>query len=844
VAIQIHQAICGENQKAWALLKTTMPDVSLAKKIAFRTDLQDTAPAGISWQSVIRGFLFENYYLIIKTFPDTSSDVRKGRVFSHCLIISKSDLSAIDDISILFSFFKDTIDKLAPIEVINYEAGGRYQIPTGLKPRFNKAIRSFVNLQQFNNTIIWVGQENYTQAICSFWQLLTPEEKVNFNFGINFKVDEIPKDKINFITTPETTENKFLNSGFSVIRKSDSETLTEFSEQFLAGEENATKRLQKFLSAIEARPYDRKEISIIAKGISTFEKIDSVTDIKLLNTLSHIIAEYSPDPKKGEPLKDKVIKRLSLLIESTIEPKELLLLKTFKIKSYKDSEKELGSSVGTWLNKNLFSLDANNKNNFLAIFSDFPYNNIASWWDKLIDKKMKSFLSKKNPTVAAVVWQWVIYEKHILSRIQDSISSIYETETNFIDTLPNDLKEISFDVLNSFAVEKKWLRLNAVIFKYFYSPEKALTELLKIDANPKHLEAIHLLTNNVKSHAIIDFAIANPDIRLIDMAANNCVQETELLEKIDVANSTWQQIWYVSSKRGLSVTNCFKNPQKIIYKLFDLVSDGKEVNKDLLEAISQSNYANILSYPKRNKMWSNLPEAIKNKFFEKTAAALLESAGQSSAFEIPSDKELLNYIVSSNSISTFLYYNRNNIKVALPVFSAFNLAENNLRDYIYNYNGNIEVIDATQLGKLTMQKSYNQVAQAIYSKSTHTNNWKIALAESYSLLGYLSRMSIAYTGLINNVAITKDQWWEAMKETAMKLYPGGPMDKKIWTQADGEEFDLLTRGTGKEIWIDALNKLRRGGFNGITVNKLLAKMLKEHSRNNELKTLKELKDKI
>jgi len=95
VKVIIHQSICGEVDKAWGLIKTTLPDVNIAKNIAFRTDLQDQT-SGVNWEPAIRGFSEGDYFLIMKTFEDTALDVRRGRKYSHVLMIPKEKIIKID----------------------------------------------------------------------------------------------------------------------------------------------------------------------------------------------------------------------------------------------------------------------------------------------------------------------------------------------------------------------------------------------------------------------------------------------------------------------------------------------------------------------------------------------------------------------------------------------------------------------------------------------------------------------------------------------------------------------------------------------------------------------------
>jgi hypothetical protein len=264
----------------------------------------------------------------------------------------------------------------------------------------------------------------------------------------------------------------------------------------------------------------------------------------------------------------------------------------------------------------------------------------------------------------------------------------------------------------------------------------------------------------------------------------------------------------------------------------------------LLEVISLTEFANILDYPRRSKIWAKFPARLKNNFLEKSAGVFLEEVSKNSTFQVPTDTELSDYIIS-NGISTFLYYNSQNIKAVMPIFNTYiHLPQYFIKDYISNYTGIMDVVDSTQLGKLVFMRSFTETAYVINSKTRKNNSFKYALAECYDLLDFFTRGLISLSGIISDILVTQDQWWNAFIELSFKLYTGGPTENKIWQQAEGEEYDLILKVTGKESWIAALQKLRNGGCSNITVKKLLRAMLRDYPKNDELKTLKDLWKKL
>lgn len=845
MAITIHQAICGEQNKAWELLKTTLDDNSIAKKIAFQSDLQDSPPSGLVWSPVIRGLLFGDYFLLIKTYPDNSPDVRNGRVFSHCLIINKADLKNISDLSPLLSTFKSEIDKtigLAPI-ILTADQQENVVLKDALQLRFNRVIQSFIKFTSNSEPIIWVGQKHFEIAVCKLWQMLSPSQRENFHFGINFNASEVAKDKMSFVVIPDNAENKFENKGFTLVRKEDSVELKEFSEQFLAGESNAISRIEKFVEAIEAPKPSLKEISTIAKGVQTFENFEKEKDLKLLNTLSNIVARFSPDESKGTTFKTKLVERISLLAEKTDES-DIFILRNFQTKSFKGSEKKLSISINKWSSDYLLNEKQNLKINYVPFIVQIAETPKSNWLIKLLTKNISTFLSAVNSTSAKIIWKWITIDVQILKTISDEIEDTKAAETFFLDSLPK-ADDNTLSQVKTFSVNRKWFKLHATILKSQFDFEEAVKEQLKVDTDKNNFEGIEIITAGVKPNELVSFSIINGDKRLIHLSGKLCKASSKLLADIQIENINWQEVWLAAINNGNKIFEGIKEPLKTTNLLFDLLVSGRTVSEGLFEKISETDFANVLDYPNRNKLWGKLPTSSKRKFLEKTASAFLQTLSGNSTYPVPPDTELSNYIVS-DAIAVFLYHNRGSIKNVLPIFNTYSqLQEHILRDYISNYNGRIDVVDATQLGQLTNKRHYSRVAYSIYQKAFSSKQYKIALSECYDLLDFWSKGIALVSGLISKVEISEDEWWTAFRQLAYTLYDEGPTQNKIWTQADGKGYDLETKGSGKEVWIAALQKLRKEKCSGdITVKKLLKAMLEEHKNNEELKTLKDLWNKL
>jgi hypothetical protein len=839
VKVIIHQSICGEVNKAWGLIKTTLPDVSIAKSIAFRTDLQDQT-SGVNWEPAIRGFSEGDYFLIMKTFEDTAPDVRRGRKYSHVLMIQKEEIIKIDNIVQIISLLPQEINKSTDLEPISIEMSSNdaIGIPDAIRGKFNKLINGYININSHKNTLIWIGQDGFDTAVIELWKRLTVIERPNFQFGIAFNNDHKETNHISLIAVPESVQSKFVRSDFFVIGKNDNHEPTELIEQLLIGDVSVQQRISNFEKTIESKALSREDIALIAKGIDTFEQVDSVKDLKKLNTLSHIVAKYAPSDKQGTDFKQRLLNNIVQLAESA-NFSDLNILRNFKTESFKNSKKTLSTALVGWIKKYIFSIE-NKSVDYNSFFEQVKKTNL-NWWDKVIIQELESYLGTLQAYKIATVYAWLLESSSILSIIKSFIDTSKNAESCFIEMLPKKISNELIEELKEFSISNNWLRFYAYLLDGQFELGTALTELFKIDHDENYFEAVEVIITGKDDNLVIDYAIDTGESRMIKIAGKICCNSPKHLKKMNVLNTNWQLIWVEAIENGSQVEAGLKEPEKEIHKLFDHLIDDNEVSEKLIDKISHSEFGNLLTYSNRANLWKKLPVSIKDVFLVKTSTVLLEQLSKNSTIEIPNDTVLSDHI-SRKGIADFLYFNRNNIKSVIPIFEKFpQLGDYNLRDYLNNFSGQINALDATQLGKLIARKRFSSSAYVINAKASKHNNWKYALGECHHLLDFITKGILSFSGILSTVKISTDQWWQSAEELIVELYPNGTSLTTIWKKAGGKESELLAKGTSSEIWSDVFYKLRKEHFKGITMNNLLKEVKKQYGENQKFKIIYDLR---
>jgi len=91
---------------------------------------------------------------------------------------------------------------------------------------------------------------------------------------------------------------------------------------------------------------------------------------------------------------------------------------------------------------------------------------------------------------------------------------------------------------------------------------------------------------------------------------------------------------------------------------------------------------------------------------------------------------------------------------------------------------------------------------------------------------------------MSTIRISGDDWWNALQETVVELYPHGP--EHVWERAGGEASVINRNQSGQAQWREALTLLRNGGGGeSISPSNLLAVMRHEYGNNQKLQLLQQ-----
>ena len=156
----------------------------------------------------------------------------------------------------------------------------------------------------------------------------------------------------------------------------------------------------------------------------------------------------------------------------------------------------------------------------------------------------------------------------------------------------------------------------------------------------------------------------------------------------------------------------------------------------------------------------------------------------------------------------------------------------------------LSAAESAAIGRLIKTRDWKRVAREVGLTALEGQRTDLVPALEYvsGLLPFILRLRLRRSTFANEPSWRAndchDDQWLAVAQLAAELYPSGPSERRVWERAGGDLGSLDLRGSGRDIWQNAIRYLRQGGkLKAGSVDVLLKTMLEDYQRNSDLQTL-------
>jgi len=810
--ITIHQAIYGDKRNEHALLRASDPASKLYESLSGHTDPVDRPNGGLN-EPVIRGFVTNKHFMLVKNFADTS-DVRAGRVFAHAFFVTQEDFQKLSDICSLFQYFIPETDRNAEMTPIEHDEN---QITNSTDLNHEKIIaptNALIKNEEFEHTIVWSAQNEYWQWISAIWARLPSETKNTLRLGAAFNPSKIKEDKLNLVYIPPELIPSWSTYPFKLVGETSEEYENEVVKWLLGLSSNL---LGEILNDFKPKIETIGDLVQLEKTGKVYQQLSNEGGIIPKLVFADQISRKIPDSKKGnrgkEKLLNSIIDSIPALKESEITP---LQFQTWA--GFPDAIPRVSEALRNWLNTNLLSVSKD----FISAFAKADKKN---WWYKVARDCLDEKLSKWITTYAKTVWNWIM-EKGNIPVIGELLPRT--AEMDLVSAAQKSTSEIPKDLLKMCS-EKNWLKLHAVMAGKVLKSEEAIRQQLVLDHTVSDSDAMVILAKEMGAKKFIDASVRMAEPKLYSTSAQLIFEKPDLKAGLDLASEPSQVIWLQSIELGSRVWQGIKEPQKKLFQVVESVLNEETFNEQLLLKMSSSDCNSLRTYQQRSQIWSHLRENTRVNFQMATLMDCLSHGEPYSNLEakliaVLNATDVLNTIIDDKSIPTQAKLNLFQNDKRLTEYHALRLVEGS------TFGGS----ESVQIGKLAFSRKWKEVAKLLFDKR-YDPILQLALAECSGLLGFWKRIQLPSSSS-SKVLISSQEWWESFYTVATNLYQRGPDENGLWINSGGSLAQFSKNVTPKQAWTEAIQIIRKGGHPSIVI--LLDNMLQDYPNNSKLQYLR------
>ncbi len=814
--IIIHQAIYGEvsgKTSGHDVLAASDEKNELFRRVSGHTDLADRPEGGDLPGPIVRGFFTDDHFLLIKTFPDKSPGLRSGRVFSHALFISKADLRQVCNVNGLFQYHLPCIQKEAIMHPMEYHPNESIAIAGAVVGREAAATNALLK----NEPFVWLGGGGYWEWISRIWPQLPVDLRHTLKIGAAFNPFYVKNEYLNLLYIPKDSKSLWERHSFRVLGTGESQTLQSSAANWLVGNTKKAALFETLLEDFAPKITSIETLNQLEDYGKAYHQIEKVPGLNHLLVLAHFVSRHSPNEKIGVKGKNRLMTAIFQAIPNA--PVNMFMVLIYQSwKGFQDAITSASDAVCDWLNNHL--LQGRNAKESGAVLLQALEAETKNWWSITVLKYVNNRLKKRQPSDAPIIWQWMKNKPALI--VQHALWLPSDAENDLVAKIPKLETPIAKAILHM-SKQKGWLVLHAKVAAQCYSAEKAIQAQLRIDTDKDYTVALEVLSKSIKGNLFVPIAADQTDTRLYRIAGKLIAENHTLLNGIEIASEGWQRCWEAAIEQGKEVWSGISNPKHTLFEILDYLLAGNSFSGSLLNAISIGKYSSLKDYPQRVSIWHELPEKVRPGFITTTLVELIDEIDTSKLSYNELEAELKNGVQSKTVQQHIISGKTIPLSKKLRLFNVLpGLGENHVQQLIRdNY---FTAAEAKEIGQLVSKNRWKTVVDQLYNNHSYRKDLVPALLQCSQLLGFWQRLSLSISGLKSD-AITNDEWWEVFLLRAVELYPLGPTQNGLWTNAGGKLEELHYQGvSGKQSWSFAINHIRKGG------SPLVKKLLKEMQR--------------
>lgn len=825
---RIHRAYYGERGGGHDLLSTSAPGLRVVREALGATD-RPSAWSG-NWLPYVSGMSLGTHYVLMRTFPAPSRvGGRGGFVFTHALFIERDDIATVSDLRALFGLLGTEIPTDTSV-LDSFPSPGPVESPEfSSDSRARAAARQLLAGDGAGRPVVWLGEAGFEDLLARIWSGLWVDARMALRFRASFDPADTERGGLTLVCTPELSRARW--AGFPVVEAGAAVEDVSLAELLLAGEPSP---LSEFITEVKPQGAGLRilrQAEVAAELLRSGAELRPELHVRLLRLLLVI------GPEAGIAAEEKARTALNIAAATSDADAEFThSLRNLAGTPLGAAVEDLRNGVRQWVQVH-FTGEAETIGSWVRDAAE-------AWWHQSVREGVELAVRGWARSVADALWGfWTLNPLEVEPLCALGAMHSRSVADDLAVTCPHTLALPVAEQLARVARIHCWPTVLGLSMAAAHGVHAAVEALL--DAFSEHgTTAFDSLGTRYGGGALTASAVRFNDSQLTDVAARYVASEPAILSGVDPDDEGWRRVWLRAIQFGADPWAGVSEPRKVRDRILDRVLGAGDVDPALLSALARTPMGDLYEYPQRRDLWTVLPEPARSEFLAATAGAWVDRFRSSpDSTQVPEDA----VVSSARAHPRLLEGSVSNPAGALHAgVAAFDRIpgwqEAELLSWFRHMRSALEQLsaaDAERLGRFVGARRWRGAAADLYALRNSVTAIRAAFPAVLPLLNVFQQWILAFEGVPHGLHRGPD-WYDALLELAVHLYPHGPEQQRIWERSGGDS-SLIEGQSGRDRWRSAVHRLRSGGAGRkASARRVSAEMMSDFPDNRELRSLHEM----